>query len=138
MEDPSSGPHLNVTTQSPTPSTITWGRVALQRSNLAGHTQSIAEGKTTGGKKTLENSLEYKGILLLTDHELRGHRGWVWEAVRSLRLGQTRGKRRAVCEWDSGQKESSKSVAFLVTKLKEGTGYDGILLFVFQGEVDNS
>ena len=40
--------------------------------------------------------------------------------------------------WDSGQKESSRIVAFLVTKLNEGTGYDGILLLVFQGDVDNS
>ena len=89
-------------------------------------------------KNTLENSLEYKGILLLMDHELRGHNGWVREAARSLRLGQTRGKCRAVWEWDSGQKESSRIVAFLVTKLNEGTGYDGILLLVFQGDVDNS
>ena len=74
----------------------------------------------------------------MVGHEPKGQKGWVRGARRNLRLGQTRGKCRAIWESDSRGKECSESVEFLVTEVNEDSGYGGILLSVFQEEVGNS
>ena len=61
-----------------------------------------------------------------------------WDCTEGLEVGQTRGNCRVVWEPDSRYKECSRSVGFLVTEVNEDLGCDGILLLVFQGEVEDS